>query len=183
MQTLTYSQPPLDSDNQDVAVLLADEKIGTVTRYFPSRVHELMNQFVPNQWAHLKLETPEGSRYSIVQTTGMIPGRQRMWNVLEGNRIAGKITEELTPQAQVHTLTYSGEDMTVQLKKGHIRGTSKKGTLEVSGTGDGAAACEGESDYIRNGITTSHTVTVRGESEAPLFIAALNYLLRLTDRG
>ncbi|PYZ96866.1 hypothetical protein CR205_14405 [Alteribacter lacisalsi] len=183
MQTLTYSQPPLDSANQDVTVLMSDEKIGTLSLYFPSKVHELMNQVVPNQWAHLKLETPDGHSLMIVQNSGFIPGRERTWSVLDGSRVAGTIKEELSHQNQVHTLSYSDGELTVMIKKGHIRGTSKKGSFEIAGSESDATIANGETDYIRNGITTAHQVTVRGENEAPLIVAALNYLLRLTDRG
>ncbi|RNA67036.1 hypothetical protein [Alteribacter keqinensis] len=184
MQTITYSQPPLDSDNQDVTVLLDGDHTGSMKRFFPTKVHDVMNQIVPNQWAHLTFTTLSGMEFTIVQSNGFIPNKPRHWNVLDGTQIVGKIKEETTHQAQVHTLTYTSHDRLITMKKGHIAGSSKKGVLEVKdGGGSADLTFKAESDFIRNGITTAHTVTVQQQADDPLLIAAMNYLLRLTDKN
>ncbi|WP_026690975.1 hypothetical protein [Alteribacter aurantiacus] len=183
MHSLTYSQPPLDQENQDVTVLIDGGHTGTMKRFFPSKIHELMNQVVPSQWAHLKLTDSSGFERTIVQSNGFIPNKPRHWTVLEGTQVVGKIKEEHTHQAQVHTLTYSSQDHVIEMKKGHIPGSSKKAVLEEKGEDTDSTVMNADSDYIRNGITTAHTLTLQQPSADPLLIAALNYLLRLTDQN
>ncbi|WP_096439570.1 hypothetical protein [Alteribacter populi] len=184
MEKLTYSQPPKEAENQQITIQLDGNSIGTISLFYPTKLHQLMNQFISGQWAHLQVETSDGNELRIIQANGYLPYKERHWTVLNGNQVIGKIKEELTPQAQVHSLTFFNSEQVIEAKKGHIKGSSKQGTLEEKGGEDGSVelVLQADSDYIRNGITTAHTVTLHHSSRDPLLLAAINYLLRLTEK-